>query len=177
MDNINKICGVMDAQGFVKNDEFFPREICVLSNSVKQSQLCDTQLRFVDMNIKDRITNMYLANNLFGLSMRTSNGISHNSSHDATQVVYLMYNKIKTPTKPYLGVKNPQLIKILDFWGIPYVELEDYNCPNMSSLKRYFGGQACHFHERAVPDRCKLHCAQHKCELLWKWLIQYYQTH
>jgi len=175
---INKICAIIDAQGFVKDGEFIPRELSLISHNFKQTLLCETNLKFVDMNIKDRITNLYIANNMLGLSLRSTNqNLYFNGTRDPIQLIYLMYENVRNDVKPYVGIKNPQLIELLKIWDIPYVNLSEYNCPKISSLKRHYGNKVCHFHNRFVPNRAKLKCAEEKCELLWKWLIDYYKYH
>ena len=174
--DIDKICGILDAQGFIKDDEFYPREISLISPTLKYTQLCETHLKFSEMNVKDRKTNAFLSNNILGLSLRTKNkGIKINATHDPIQVIFNLYHLVRTDEKPFIGIKNDHIKEILDMWDIPYVNLGHYNCPNLKVLKLFYGGNVCHYHDRHVPDRRKLRCAEQKCEMLWKWLIDYYK--
>ena len=92
---MTKVCGVMDAQRFIKGKRFYPREISIMSHSLKQTVLCDTSLIKSEMTKKDRITNNYIANNILGMSMGVYDlDIKHNLSDDAEQVILIMYEKM-----------------------------------------------------------------------------------
>ena len=174
MDAFDKICCVMDAQGFVKGKKFYPRELSILSDTHKQTILCDTHLDRVDLTEKDRKTNNFLSNNILGMAMSPQDlDIKEATEDNAELMIVMLYDKVKTRRREVVAIKNYQLAEILDDWGIPYVDLSRYHCPNFYRLKRLYGGNTCHFHERAVPDRSKLRCAEQKCENMWKWIIDY----
>src|SRR5882757_7975295 len=171
---MDKVCCVMDAQGFVKDKKFYPREVAILSHTLKQTVLCDTSLLKSQMNLKDRKTNNFLANNILGMSMGTYDlDIKANITDDAEQMILILYEKVHTDARPVVAIKNEKLCEILDDWGIPYIDLSKYGCPNITRLKQQYRARICHFHERDVPDRSKLRCAEQKCELMWKWIINY----
>ena len=174
---MDKICCVMDAQGFVKNKRFYPREISILSHTLKQTVLCDTSLIKSEMNLKDRKTNDFLANNILGMSMGTYDlDIKHRMTDDAAQMILILYEKVHTEARPVVAIKNDQLKEILDDWGIPYIDISCYGCPNIKKLKQQCNAKICHFHEREVPDRSRLRCAEQKCEIMWNWIINYLKT-
>lgn len=178
MDDVitNKICAVIDAQGFVMDGHFFPREISVISNTMKQNVLCDTGLKRSLMNLRDRITNNYISNNILGMSFGSYNlEMKHKMSDDGFQVVRNIYEMVKTDKRDYVALRNDQLREILDLWKIPYIKLEDFGCPGINKLRKLYPSQVCHFHNRMVPDRVKLRCAEEKCEMLWRWLIDYWK--
>ena len=89
--------------------------------------------------------------------------IKHTLSDDPGLLIVMLYEKVKTRVKDLVGIKNQQLAEILDDWGIPYLDLSEYRCPNIYRLKALYGGTVCHFHEREVPDRSILRCAEQMC--------------
>ena len=200
MYNFNEICCVMDAQGFVKSmkkkigklecteikcDEiinekiyekvttFYPREIGIISYTIKKVVLCDTYLQKSNMSAKDRITNNYLSNNLLGMSMGIYDlDVKHKMTDDAEQIIQSLYEMVKTDKKTIVAIKNHQLAPILERLNIPHVDMTKYGCPGINRLKKYYGRvRTCSFHEREIPDRNLLLCAEEKCVLLWKWIF------
>ena len=175
---INKVCAIIDAQGFVMDGKFFPRVISVISNSFKQTVLCDSGLRRSFLTVQDRITNNYISNNIIGLSMGNHDlGMKHKMSDDGYQVIYNIYDMVKTNKKKYIAISNDQIEEILRYWQIPYIKLQDCGCPGIEKLRKLYPMNICHFHNRAVPDRKKLRCAEEKCEMVWQWLIEHIKKH
>jgi hypothetical protein len=170
MEKINEICGVIDAQGFTVNGEFYIREISVVSDFLKQTELCNTNLKYPDMSKKDRKNNLYVANNILGLSLGNQKDDLPRGIEHGNHKVLIMYEKIRTPNRPYVAVKNDQIIEELEKWGIPYMNIGDYGCPKIEDLVKVFKPKPCHFHERSIPDRRKFRCAEQKCQLIWKWI-------
>ena len=164
----------MDAQRFYQDDRFYPREIAITSHTLKQNILIDTCLISASMSLKDQKTNIFLSNNLLGFSMGIYDlDVKHNLTDDAEQMITLLYEKVQTTKRPFVAIKNYQLAKLLDICEIPYINIESYGCPNLELLNKRFGGKACHFHERSVPNRRNLRCAEQKCDNIWKWIIEY----
>ena len=177
MENLLKVCAVIDAQGFIVNKKFYMREIAVVSHTFKQSCLCDTGLSYAMMYPKDRKVNSYISNNLLGLSLGFSKGQDKTfSTDDGEQIVVMLYEKLKTKRQNYVAVKNQHLIPILEKWGVPFVDLEDFDCPKPSLLKLVYDKPTCHFHEREIPDKGKLICAEQKVDCLWHWLNDYIKS-
>ncbi len=164
-----KVCAVIDAQGFTVDKVFYPREVAVISHFYKQSSLCNTGLSFKAMSPKERRTNIYIANNLLGLSLGNVIDTPKITS-DGEQMLVIMYNKVKTERKKYVAIKNMHLIPILEKWNIPYINLENHNIYGLSFLKMVYEYPACHFHEREVPDEGKLLCAEQKVSILWAYI-------
>jgi hypothetical protein len=165
----------MDAQGFVQDGLFYPREISIISPALKMSPIVDSGLSYAEMNVKDRITNRYITNNLLGMSMRSYTKVkSHNLSHDALKQIGIMYNMVKNEDKKYSGIRNDHLAQILDMIGIPFIDLKGLNCPSYKALSKRYKKTSCNFHYLQVPDRSKLRCAEKKCHLLWKWRTDFF---
>ncbi len=167
---MESICAIMDAQGFVQDGLFYPREISIISPAVKMSLIVDSGLNYSEMNVKDRVTNRYISNNLLGMAMRSSTpNSSHNLSHDALEQIGIMYNMVKKEDEKYIGIRNDHLAQVLDMIGIPFIDLKGLNCPSYKALSKRYKKHLCNFHYRQVPDRSKLRCAEKKCQLLWQW--------
>jgi hypothetical protein len=171
---MESICAIMDAQGFIQDDLFYPKEISIISHTVKMTILVEPELNYSEMNVKDRVTNMYISNNILGMSMRgNKENKSHNLSPDALEQIGNLYDMVMKEDEKYLGIRNDQLALILKIIDIPFIDLKGYNCPSYKVLARQYRGIPCNFHERQVPDRSKLRCAEKKCELVWKWRALY----
>ncbi len=168
---MNSICAIMDAQGFVKEGVFYPRELSIISHELRMSLIVDSGLSYTGMNLKDRKTNKYISNNLLGLSMKNfSPNRGHNLSYDSSEQIRNLYLMVLQGDKEHLGIKNQQLAQVLDMLDIPYIDLNQYNCPSVKELSKSYKTKPCNFHSRQVPDRDRLRCAEKKCNLLWKWM-------
>jgi hypothetical protein len=104
---MERICAIMDAQGFTQNGLFYPREISIISPAVKMFIIVDLGLNYAEMNVKDRITNRYITNNL---SMRSHTSVkSHNLSHDTLEQIGNMHNMLKKDlNKPLTARERPE---------------------------------------------------------------------
>jgi hypothetical protein len=109
----------MNAQGFVEDGLFSSREISVISPALKMSIIVDSGLNYLEMNVKDRVTNRYITNNLLGISMRNfAPNSTHNLSHDALEQIGIMYNMVKKEDEKYLGIRNNHLAQVLDMSNV-----------------------------------------------------------
>ena len=85
---------------------------------------------------------------------------------------FTTYTKGKrTLSKRVVGIKNPQLGHILSSEGIPWVNLEVFDCPSMSKLDEIYGEYWCCRHHNWMPWS-KFRCAYRKCLYMWRWLNQ-----
>jgi hypothetical protein len=136
---MNSICAIIDAQGFVKDRVFYPRELSVLSHELRMSLIVDSSLNYTGMNSKDRKTNKYISNNLLGLSMKSCpSKNAQNLSYDSSEQIRNLYLIVLQGDKEHLGIKNQQLAQVLDMIDIPYIDLNQYNCPSVKEFsKRY----------------------------------------
>jgi hypothetical protein len=101
----------MYAQGFVKDGLFHPRELSIISHSLRMSLTVDSGLNYTGMNLKDRRTNKYISNNLLGISMKIdSSDKDHNLSYDALAQIRNLYLMVLQEDKEHLGIKNQQLV-------------------------------------------------------------------
>ena len=172
MELLKEVCGVMDAQGFFKNKVFYPREICIKSDSFNANILCDTGLKMFEMSAKDRVTNSYLVHNMVGMSMN-SNCVKHNLKNDAKEQLKLLYNCIKSEKRIYVAIRHEHLGVLLDELEIPYIDLQNLLCPSINKLLEKYVTRACQFHKIAVPDKNKLRCAEQKTYALWRWILAF----
>ncbi len=146
------ICAIIDAQGFVINNKFYPREIAVTYNGMILNFDVNTNLDFRLMNEKDVKTNEYIMNNVTGLKLR------HDPSVDSIPMIKLgvtiaqIYEMLKTPTKQHFGIKNSQFSQILDELGIPYKEIDT---PSIHTLMKYYNYKnECNRHTEASNGMC-----------------------
>ena len=167
----DKICAFVDAQCFVKDGEYYIKELSALSDKEIYSFVLNPNIDYSTMNVKDRKTNRYISNNILGMPLRGS--MSHKHSDDSLQELLKMYSKFKTNDKIYFAINSAQLKSLLDLVDIPYIDLSNYHCPGYAKLEKFYKHCVCHFHQRHVPDRRKLRCSLKKCNLLRRWTIDY----
>jgi hypothetical protein len=167
----SNICAVMDAQCFVVNGKYYPKEIAVITDIFKKNYLCQILVKKDQVQSKDRITNNYIANCLLGISMWSEK--RPGSLKNSRQVIVDYYNSAKCGNKELVAIKNNQLQVILIELGIPFINLDEHGCDSLEQLKEQYNVSYCSFHDLPVPDRRKIRCAEQKCEFLWRWLNDY----
>ncbi len=150
---MNSICAIMGAQGFVKDGLFYPKELSIMSHSLRMSLIVDSGLNYTGMNLKDRKANKYISKNLLGISIKNhSSDKNHNLSYDALEQIRNLYLMVLQGDKEHLGIKNQQLAQVLDMIDIPFIDLNQYNCPSIKELSKRYKRKTCNSHERQVPD-------------------------
>jgi len=165
----HKICGILDAQGFLKNGVFYPREVALKSASKNICFLVDTKLDYENLNTRDKITNKFIEKNLLGIKLSSKN--EDKSVSDFELELYKLYRSICTKEKKLIGVKNYQVAALLNSLAIPWIDLEEFGCQSMDVLELTYRETCCAFHHQHIkPVRGDWKCAQKKVNILYKWL-------
>jgi len=162
-----KLCCIIDAQGFVKNGVFFPREIAFCSDIKNVSFLVDTKLKYYKMSEKDRKTNKFIERKFLGIPLTQE--FSAKCIIDYKPEIYRLYLTLKTSDKKLVGIKNYQLSSILSVLNIPFINLEDFGCSRLDILEKIYRENCCGFHNKK-NKRGQWKCAVRKANILWKWV-------
>jgi hypothetical protein len=165
---MNNICAIIDAQGFIFNKVFYPRELSIVSNELNVNVEVRTDLYFANMNSSDVKTNHWLIKNVIGMNLRSNNPEAVNA-YDFLKNAYESIAK-NNPNK-YFAMKNQQLESILIQLRIPYINLTDCGCPPLSRLYKTFGPtKFCSFHTKSINRFKEGRCSLFKSTVLWKWV-------
>ena len=162
---MNSICAIIDAQGFVVDDEFHVRELAIapIKPEVIQSWDVDMPFEYHELSVDDCITAMHISRFHTGLPFKP---LSLSIPSEKLDVfLYILYEKCKKDDMLFFGIKNNQFGVYLDKIGIPYVKIKS---PCIHKLKSLY----------SLENQCKRHffkengvCAEQKVDLLRQWFI------
>jgi hypothetical protein len=163
MDN-KSICAILDAQGFIKNKEFLPREISVTANNgLSMCYEIDPNIQVSELSAQDQKTNMHISWTITGLSYKPTSNYYYNIT-EVGQLLTNIYNLFKKQPGDVFGIKNNQLKKLLIEHNIPCVQLKS---PHIERLNELYGPPwQCRYHTLGRKGRCAL------CKTIYlnKWL-------
>jgi hypothetical protein len=176
---MDKVCAVVDIQGFDFGDRFIARELAICSDQLTQCQELNPKLNLKSLTEKDQQTVRHCTKFTHGLNFCPFNPIERAFLPHSNDVGYLLqsyYNMISKPDKPYFAYKNRRLGEILKANNIPCFDLDDpdLNFPPMKQLEKIYGNRyTCGYHRQQsrgfhVPHKC----AYRKCNQLWRHLKQ-----
>ena len=172
------ICAVFDIQGYFVGDVFYPRELAIVNND---HQLCfelESELTAKDKGFHK--TNRILYKNeekIHGIPI--ANVLNTNSRQvikfkDVPAFIITIYNKLTTADKPFVGVKNRMLFKILFLMKIPTFDLTTKNCPNYLTFEKANKCTVlCPLHLKLMENNNNnsvVKCSLKKAFHLWNWL-------
>lgn len=152
-------------QGFYVGNKFIPREIAIIDDSICASQDVDTELEFHKLSQEDLVRCAFLSKYYHGLSLRPVNK-SLNIT-DALTLLRDYQSTCSTEERPFYGVKNHMLEKLLVKNNIKCIDLGFLGCPSYKYLGNLSIKSICLLHKNV-----KHTCALRKCQYLWHWLKQ-----
>lgn len=174
MENINKICAALDAQGYYLNGEFHIREVSIVSHNMRCSFLCHVDIDKIIMSSKNRKT-MKVVEYMTSLPIDPDNDCwtrkenykiclqKPYQKYYGAETILSMYQWVQTADRPYVAIKNSQIIPILKDFDIPYVHID-----NIKDLvtEKYDGlcARTCDYHYDKY-ERVK--CAESKADAIW----------
>ena len=164
---MDKVCAVIDAQGFNHNGIFVPREIAIVANNFHMCFLVDAKLVYNEMSDKDKKTNEYIERQFIGLPLNSSSNCVIKNTIEYILEVKHQYRQLKSTEDDVIGVKNSQFQRILTEFGIPCTNIESFGCPTVEQLNKTYKYTCCSNHYKL---RNNYSCALKKCRLLWKWI-------
>jgi len=168
----HQVFACLDVQGFYVNNDFYPREFAIVNECKSGAQNIDTRLNIKDMCYEDQLTCRFLTNNFHGLTLRPKDPTDCLNIYEAMQCILKYQQETATEKKPYYGIKNDMLKRILHEFGIPHLCLESIGCPSHKILEQSFNQKLeCDWHKNKNLNGCKQYiCALRKCNNLWKWI-------
>lgn len=174
---MDKICAVIDVQGFQFKDRFVPREIAIISDNISQCQELNTQMNWKDLSEEDQAVVLHSTKFKHGLHYCPFNPVQHcflYPSNEIGNIIIQWYSMVAIEEKPYLAFKNQQMGNILKKLEIPCIDLDDpaYGFPSYKDIQEKYGDcYLCSYHKR--PSRSlniKLICAYRKANHLYRQL-------
>ena len=168
----DKICAVIDAQGYHIDGVFYPKELSVVSHKLLLNVLCDIHLEKSKLSGKDKTTAEWV-NNYTGLPLESKDdyykslGVkSELPPISGMDTVLAMYHWVKSDDKPYVAIKNSQLIPILKMWDIPFIQLPEKCSKSEKHIWNLLSNTTCIFHKKGLTR-----CALSKATALWNIII------
>lgn len=172
---MENICGVIDAQGFLIMGDFYIREVSFAP--MESSRAFHTNVRipwhFHNLSEEDKKRVRYCERYIHGMKLNLDQSEVSINHNDIGQKLKAIYEKLAVCPHDVFGVKNHQLSKLLDKWGIPNVDLETFNCPSVKILReKYKENNVCERHSplKSSNKRKRPQCAVDKTALLWFWV-------
>ena len=185
MNELMKICAIVDMQGYVIGDNFYPRELAIVRNTVFGQKYSCYEI-YCDLNVdyikKNKCQLLYQQYNIHGIPITNVLEYKTLKAHRFNELKHWLlfeYSLKESPDFPYFGIKNNHLAKLLDEYGIPYIDLQKINIENNPL-------PALHQFDKIYPDityTCPLHseicdvkfksdeyrCSLRKCIFISKW--------
>lgn len=166
-----RICAVVDAQGFTLDNRFHFRELAIRNQDFRCCVEFNPEIFLHRLSRDKRRHLIYQINNIHGLPINPHDTGCFRSSQALT-VLQSWHAISASPEKPYFGVKNPQLAGVLEQGNIPYICLNkpELNVPSLKVLDGVVKGAKffCALHTR-IHYNNDLRCALRKVNLIWEW--------
>lgn len=187
---MDRICAVVDAQGFIVDQCFLARECAIIANNFSHVQEFDISIpwnEISEINQKsiDAIERYVTGIPFYSLTKR---GRESSPIPDYSKVANFLkthYQMLASDEKPYFGVKNNLLKKILDEANIPSYDLTDETPSVLALDKMYDTNWTCALHtsKRRLPPlnngrrrrgnyrfAHNYRCAYRKCINFWNYI-------
>ena len=151
---MDKICAIIDCQGFQLKNGFFPREIAIASDIITQCQEINACIEWDELSDESKQTIFYTTKFLNGLHhypFNNKNFCFLPKINQIENIINTWYNMVSTDEKQYFGVKNIQMANILTMFNIPFIDLnlDVYNVPNYKTLQeKYNDKYVCAIHKK-----------------------------
>ena len=172
--SVNKICGIIDFDGFNVRGEFLVREFGYISMKPTwrkgKSKRYDLRPYSYLITKKDSRCIHYVVNNIFGMPFRPFLGEYVHKLENLDYHVVDFYESCRSSYRNILGYKGGQIEKEwLDGLGIPSVNLEIYGCPKFNDLHcEKYDKISCGYHIK------NLHCPRAEVTAFRDWIYQTY---
>ena len=172
---MDKICAIVDAQGFQFKDRFVPREVAIVSEQISQCQELNPQMYWRDLSLEDQQVIVYDTQRVHGLFYMPFNSADHCYLLHPNEIDVLLtrwYDMIATEEKPFFGFKNQQMGKILTENKIPCLDLDDKSLrfPSYKSIQEKYGfNYLCAYHKKPPKNsNIRFTCAYRKCAQMYR---------
>lgn len=171
---MDKICAVIDIQGFQLPDRFIPKEVAFVSENYSQCFEINPGISFKDLSDKDKqivIHTTRYKNGLHILPFNDRNFCYLPKEEDLGNILLTLYNFVASEEKPLVAVKNQQTLKYLSDSGIPFIDLneEKWEFPNHKAIQeKYNDNYLCSYHKKPFNQNIILTCAYRKCAQIFR---------
>src|SRR5882757_3502546 len=149
---MDKICAIVDSQGFQFKDQFVAREVAVVSDRLSQCQELDTDIDWNNLSKEEQQIIIYSTQYKHGLFYRPFNPDYYcfvYKSSEIGNVLKIWYEMIASNEKPLFGYKGHQIAKILQDNGIPCIDLSELNIPSYDIIsQKYNDNYLCAYHKK-----------------------------
>ena len=176
---MDKICAIIDCQGFQFKDRFVPREIAIVSDVISQCQELNPQINWRELSDDDQAVVLHSTKFKHGLHFCPFNPVEHcflYASSDVDKIITQWYELIASDDKPFFGYKNLQMGNLLKELGIPNFDLDspEVGFPAYRDLQDKYGDTyLCAYHKKPIRNsNLKLICAYRKANHLYRQLIE-----
>ena len=135
---MDKLCAIIDAQGFIIDGKFYVRELSFNEYNSPNVLTWEFELPycFDELSPKDKITNHYIESNITGLPYQLPIGSKHMSYDKLKPFIGYLYEKSKSPSRKFFGIKNQQITDLLVELNISFISLE--NIPSVKQLQKFY---------------------------------------
>jgi hypothetical protein len=185
MEELKKVCAVIDMQGYIFNKVFYPRELAICNDNFDISIEIESSFERKSITTSSLLKSyLYQRNRIHGIpldSIRGRLGLRVQSSDNIEALINKLYQRVKTFDKTLLACKNQQVAQILSKMEIPHlnlelVEIEGELCPTLKELDMKMGKGLvwfCPLHT-CLPlgknDCQELRCSLRKSRYVWVWI-------
>lgn len=176
----DKICMIIDVQGFIINSEFRPRELAYATMNGKESGVYyfDTGLKQENLEKLDKASVTSATEDMHGLSFYPKEGESPNKADTFMDILISLYEKYKEPSKYIIGFSRlchyTELFIML--LPLPVINLKLLDCPIHYEINKMFFDDHlvnCDYHTNhgVLPFP---YCARRSAEGFRAWLKKVY---
>ena len=172
---MEKICAILDCQGFNLSSGFIPREIAIVSDYISQCMELNTEINWKNLNIEDKKTVLFSTQEIHGLHFNPFNPSDNCFLYTSDQIgniITTWYSMVASESKNLFAFKNVQLGEILKKLNIPSLNLDDpqFGFPSYDKIKEAFGDNyLCAYHKKPPKHkRLALNCAYRKANHLYR---------
>ena len=155
--DMNQICAIVDAQGFVIRGQFYARECAIVAEGYMNCQEFRPNINWYELSRQERNTIHFCTNKIHGLRFNASISGKNSpipSSDEIVNYLKMHYMRLATKERSHFAVKNKLLKDILISANIPVIDLDDgiYNLPPVGVLERKYNVQwVCGYHRSSLP--------------------------
>jgi len=120
----DKVCAVIDFQGFMIGSTFIPRELAIVNEYFAVSFLIDHGVEYTSLSNKTREKIKYQTANIHGLSFNIKDEPSISAS-DIDAILLFIHERLSSRDRPVFACKSYQTTQLLENTAIPYIDLDE----------------------------------------------------
>ena len=172
---MDKICAVVDIQGFQFKSEFVPRELAIVAQDFSLCVEVDAGREFNDLSQNEKQVAIYTTKNLNGLHLYPFNDKNFAyvlPSNKICQYVEKLYQLIGSEQQPFIAVKSKQTMDILKSTNVALIDLNDpkLEFPKFRDIQLEYGyNYLCGYHKKpSTASEQIFTCAYRKSAQLFR---------